>query len=97
MVRNLGYDGRAVDVWGAGVVLYAMLYGNFPFNGSKSEELERNILSGHYPLPQDISQSARDLIGHVLNANPEERYTIPRIYGHPWMADVDETSTSLAH
>jgi serine/threonine protein kinase len=95
MVRNLGYDGRAVDVWGAGVVLYAMLYGNFPFNGSKPEELENNILSGHYPLPQDISDSARDLIARILNADPQKRLTIPTICGHAWMRDVDESSTFL--
>ena len=39
MFQNSGYDGPSVDVWACGVVLYAMLIGNFPFNGSTPQEL----------------------------------------------------------
>ena len=37
--ENKGYEGYASDIWSAGVVLYAMLYGTVPFKASNMTEL----------------------------------------------------------
>jgi serine/threonine-protein kinase SRK2 len=31
MLRRQGYDGKKVDVWASGVLLFVMLLGMFPF------------------------------------------------------------------
>ncbi len=38
LLRGKGY-GLNVDLWSAGVVLFAMLYGTVPFKGASMEEL----------------------------------------------------------
>jgi MAP/microtubule affinity-regulating kinase len=37
------YDGKAVDMWALGVLLYVMLTGTFPFRGQSESELYSKI------------------------------------------------------
>ncbi len=37
------YDGRAVDMWALGVLLYVMLTGQFPFKGISESDLYYKI------------------------------------------------------
>ena len=39
ILLDKGYTGFAVDIWSAGVVLYAMLYGSVPFKANDLAEL----------------------------------------------------------
>ncbi len=39
--ENKGYEGYSSDVWSAGVVLFAMLYGAVPFKASNISELHK--------------------------------------------------------
>ena len=48
IIAEEGYEGGTVDLWSAGVVLYAMLYGNVPFKGADMKELHKQILEADY-------------------------------------------------
>jgi len=39
--ENKGYEGYASDIWSAGVVLFAMLFGAVPFKASNISELHK--------------------------------------------------------
>eukprot|EP00826_Nyctotherus_ovalis_P030732 TRINITY_DN2453_c0_g4_i4.p1 TRINITY_DN2453_c0_g4~~TRINITY_DN2453_c0_g4_i4.p1 ORF type:complete len:383 (+),score=90.52 TRINITY_DN2453_c0_g4_i4:881-2029(+) len=88
-----GYEGERIDVWSAGVVLYAMIYGDFPFKADSIPELEKVILAGKYSLTNVASRELNDLLKRILRSNPEERITIPEILAHPWMQGVNPMQT----
>ena len=46
------YDGKASDMWALGVLLYTMLYGQFPFYDDDPEELFKKIKAADYVIPE---------------------------------------------
>lgn len=62
ILNETGYDGKTADIWSMGVVLYAMLYGNFPFKAENVKDLEKLIIAGDYTLPKEISDESRNLL-----------------------------------
>ncbi len=77
ILRDKGYEGFAVDIWSAGVVLFAMLYGSVPFKANNMSELQKLILKAKYSLKDDISEEAQSLLKGLLEKDPQQRLTIP--------------------
>jgi serine/threonine protein kinase len=89
ILRDKGYEGYGADIWSAGVVLYAMVYGTVPFKASSMSELHRLIIRGQYTLKDDVSVDVRDLLGRMLESDPRRRINIPQIFCHRWFAHYD--------
>ena len=86
---NKGYEGFGVDIWSAGVVLYAMLSGTVPFKGNNLKELHNLIISGDYKEVKGISNEAEDLLKNILEVDPNKRFKIEQILNHPWLINLD--------
>lgn len=85
MLLGKAYNGLKADIWSCGVVLYAMVCGFLPFEDQNISELYEKIRKGIYVEPIWLSDKAKDLIKHVLDANPDTRFSIEDIKNHPWM------------
>lgn len=79
------YSGTAVDVWSAGVMMYALLVGQLPFNDNSISKLYQKIQGGIKNLPPFLSPEACDLIRKMLTINPEQRITVRQVLAHPWL------------
>ncbi|KAL0145447.1 CAMK/CAMK1/CAMK1-RCK protein kinase [Mucor lusitanicus] len=88
IVKDLRYS-KSVDMWALGCVLYTLLCGFPPFYDEKIKILTEKVAKGQYtflsPWWDTISDEAKDLIEHLLDVDPEKRYTILEFLEHPWM------------
>ncbi|KAG8009899.1 Serine/threonine-protein kinase 40 [Nibea albiflora] len=71
------YRGKPSDMWALGVVLFTMLYGQFPFYDSIPQELFRKIKAAEYSIPEDgrVSENTVCLIRKLLVLDPQQRLT----------------------
>lgn len=88
MIAGNKYDGLQVDIWSAGIILYAMLCGYLPFEDPNTTELYKKILKGRFEVPEFLSPNAKDLLKRVLNTDPKKRATIREIREHAWYSLV---------
>lgn len=75
------------DVWSAGIVLYVMIVGEFPFpNKNNLLLLFEDIAKGNYKIPSWIQDSMlKDLLKKLLTVDPQKRISIDEILEHPWL------------
>ncbi|CAD5115598.1 DgyrCDS4558 [Dimorphilus gyrociliatus] len=82
--------GKEVDVWSIGVISYILLCGYPPFYDENDAELFRQILKAEYefdsPYWDQISDSAKDFIKHLMCKEPKQRYTCQEALAHPWIS-----------
>jgi serine/threonine protein kinase len=88
-----GYDQRA-DMWSVGVIVYILLGGYTPFEGS-IEELANVIQRGEYEFHDKYwmytSTNAKDMISSCLQVNPNLRITAEEALESDWMTAEEET------
>ena len=87
IVARKDYMAGPVDVWSAGVVLYAMLAGYLPFQAKDKKSLSTKIIKATWTSPSCASAAAVDLLERMLTLNPEERICLNEIWAHPWVVN----------
>lgn len=90
MIAGKLYKGIEVDIWSAGVILFAMICGYLPFEDSNTSQLYKKILAGDCKYSKSISRKAKDFLKGILNIDPNKRFTISDIRAHNWYKQIEE-------
>ena len=71
-VLNKCYNEKC-DIWSAGVVLYVMLTGNFPFVGKTSQKLFESIKTGKYKMNKKDNENIKPLVKNGKQYQKKEK------------------------
>lgn len=98
IVRREKYAGEPADVWAAGVLLFMMITGKFPFASAKESMVFKRILKHDVIYPDVISFKCQQLLKAMLEPSPSKRIQARDILKHPWVVQKGlSTSKNAPH
>lgn len=89
IVKRECNDYRA-DIWAAGIILYSMSFGAFPFYAESHDALFYQILNSSPVYPAHSNPEVRNLISSLLEKDPAQRLTTSEILQSSWIEGTSE-------
>lgn len=89
--NQLPFDGPAVDLWAAGVILFLMLTGYPPWNRPELTDTRFKYMTNGYLVQMliewqvGLSADAMDLLQRMFWLDPTDRLSLEQVCAHPWM------------
>ncbi|EGT54813.1 hypothetical protein CAEBREN_31826 [Caenorhabditis brenneri] len=84
-----GDVGPQTDIWGLGCIMFQCLAGQPPFRAVNQYHLLKRIQELDYTFPEGFPDEAKEIIGKILIANPNNRITIQEMMKHTFFEGVD--------
>ena len=83
--------GYEVDWWQLGIFFYDILFGKTPFHNPSPFVLYERIMSHEVDLQGIEDENLKDLVGKLLEKQPERRLNEAGIQSHPFYQDINWT------
>jgi MAP/microtubule affinity-regulating kinase len=90
------YFGPEVDIWSLGVILFVLVCGSLPFDGSSLPKLRAKILAGKFKVPYHMSKECESLIRKMIVLEPRQRISLSALKNDPWLNDGADAELSIS-
>jgi hypothetical protein len=87
MLKGEKYAGEKVDVWSLGIILYALLAGELPYDDDDDQVTKSRILTEEPKYNDKFPDDAKALINLLLSKRPLIRPSLDDILAHPFLAE----------
>ena len=78
------FSGFKLDIWAAGVTLFNITTGKYPYEGDNIYKLFENIGKGELIIPLEVDSCLRSILAGLLDSDFHKRFSIQDIRDNVW-------------
>ncbi|KAL4990543.1 hypothetical protein BDW68DRAFT_185684 [Aspergillus falconensis] len=87
MLKAEKYAGEKVDVWSLGIILYALIAGELPYDDDDDQITKTRILNEEPKFNDKFPDDAKALINLLLSKRPLLRPSLDEVLAHPFLSE----------
>lgn len=87
ILQTIPYRGDDADMWSAGILLYTLLAGRFPFRGKNPRELLKSVTSCKFEFPNKFPDQPKQIVERLLVPASQGRLTALDVLQSPWIQE----------